>query len=1096
MEKRAFTLVDSPQKCLPHDVSKKVKISVSPKKCKENNGNIINKATDDFDFDGLMFDDDDDIFLEMVLKNAEESNKPLDLTDFKRCKVNFIEIHPKTFEKILHLEEKKTKKFTKCCLKGIWFDTNVAQNDIVSVKGIWNEERKLYFVSNDSGIIVVLPDFLVSGTTVVGSLFCTRKSVLSERFRGVDFDDTLVMHVGSIVHEIIQKAMKDNLTTLKEVKRASEEVLNHANIIQLLYACKISPEDLKSQIDPFIDRIFHFMQQYFVGNSQSQKPSNGNDSNKQFMGRIAEVQDIEENVWSPHLGLKGKIDATVTVYPPNQFFNSFRKLIPVEIKTGKSSYSLEHKGQLILYQLMMRDLGKQIDSGLLLYIRDGLMSEIRASRPEESGLISMRNRLAKYLNTEIVTREKTINLPEPIKHPTACQKCSYNVLCCAFLEKDENYVLQSNHPLFKIQESAIAHLTIEHYNYFLQWCHLITLEHNEGQRPIKLKHLWTKSADERATKGNALANLIIKDFVVQHGNEFVHPFTSSNSQLDFTQTNFDIGEYLIVSTDKRCSITAGRVYNIKSTQISLLLPKDISRQYANEKFHLDKHESQSQSVFNFSNIGILLENNDEKGINRLRSIIVDKMQPQFSNSLPKSIQQKIDQTLLEMNPVQRNAILKALTCESYMLIKGLPGTGKTQTLVNLIHLLMVMKKSIIITSHTNSAVDNILLRLKERRIKFLRLGSVSRIHKDLHDYCEATLIEKCHSVEDLKELYSKYQIVAVTCLGSAHALLANRRFDYCLVDESTQIFQPTVIRPLLSADRFILVGDPDQLSPLVRSNEARLLGANQSLFERLDSKEATSVLGLQYRMNKTITKLANNLTYNNELKCANEKIEKAVMEVPNVDKLKEQLSSDKWLAKVLTSHLDQACSLINTGNVYEMATGYFDSVNMKERKEKSKLYVNYCEIAIVMHIVDILIDCGVSGESIGIIASYRDQVEALKKIFESYKSVEVNTVDQYQGRDKKIIIYSCTMTEITNDGNKSSKSLEVEILEDRRRLTVAITRAKHKLIMIGDVNCLNKYTPFRDLFRHMNSISKVQLQDEKFGFSWEKLMKSLKEKLI
>ena len=159
------------------------------------------------------------------------------------------------------------------------------------------------------------------------------------------------MHVGSIVHEIIQKAMKDNLTTLKEVKRASEEVLNHADIIQLLYACKISPEDLKSQIDPFINRIFNFMQQYFVGNSQSPKPSNPNDSNKQFMGRIAEVQDIEENVWSPHLGLKGKIDATVTVYPPNQFFNSFRKLIPVEIKTGKSSYSLEHKGQLILYQL-------------------------------------------------------------------------------------------------------------------------------------------------------------------------------------------------------------------------------------------------------------------------------------------------------------------------------------------------------------------------------------------------------------------------------------------------------------------------------------------------------------------------------------------------------------------------------------------------------------------------------------------------------------------------------------------------------------------------------------------------------------------------
>lgn len=549
---------------------------------------------------------------------------------------------------------------------------------------------------------------------------------------------------------------------------------------------------------------------------------------------------------------------------------------------------------------------------------------------------------------------------------------------------------------------------------------------------------------------------------------------------------------------QRISITAGRVYNIKPAVISLSLPKDLSHQFENEKFHLDKHNSQSQGVFNFSNVAILLENDDSKGINKLRSIIIDKVKPQFSHTLPKAVQQIIDNTLMQMNPVQRVAILKALTCESYMLIKGLPGTGKTQTLINLIHLLRVMKKSILITSHTNSAVDNILLRLKECGIKFLRIGSTSKIHKNLHDHCEANLIAKCRTVQDLEALYSKYEIVAVTCLGSAHPLLTQKRFDYCLVDEATQIFQATVIRPLLSANRFILVGDPDQLAPLVRSNEAKQLGANESLFERLDSKESTFVLGLQYRMNRTITKLANSLTYTGQLKCADEKVEKAVMEVPKTEILKARLAEDKWLAKVLTSHLDQACSLINTGDVYEMAVNFMNSLKKElsqELKEKSKLYVNYYEIAIVLHIVDILLESGVKGESIGIIAPYREQVETLKKLFESYHSVEVNTVDQYQGRDKKIIIYSCTMSEELTDGVQSQSS-DTEILEDRRRLTVAITRAKHKLIMIGDVNCLNKYTPFRDLFTHMSSISKVQVQNEKFGFSWEKLTTKLREKLV
>lgn len=304
---------------------------------------------------------------------------------------------------------------------------------------------------------------------------------------------------------------------------------------------------------------------------------------------------------------------------------------------------------------------------------------------------------------------------------------------------------------------------------------------------------------------------------------------------------------------------------------------------------------------------------------------------------------------------------------------GLPGTGKSHTLVNLIHILTVMKKSILITSHTNSAVDNILLRLKELGIKFLRLGSPLRIHPSLREFSEATLVENCKSVEDLDAVYKNYQVVACTCLGSNHSLLTEKRFDYCLVDEATQIFQPTVIRPLLSADRFILVGDPEQLAPLVKSNDGRVLGANESLFERLDSENSTFILGLQYRMNRTITKLANNLTYKGNLKCGDEEVEKAVMEIPKAFILKDKLSNDKWLTKVLSSHLDMACTLINTGDVFEKATKFKESLN-EERTEKSKLYINYCEIAIVLRIVEHLLESGVEGDSIGIIAPYRDQV--------------------------------------------------------------------------------------------------------------------------
>ncbi|KAG5673320.1 hypothetical protein PVAND_003380 [Polypedilum vanderplanki] len=1101
MEKRTISIVESPKSESDKNI-KKIKISLSPHKngATENNGNLLNTAVLNNDIDDSWFYNDDDPYLKELLEKANEKIEKLNLSNHKRCSVQAIEINNKAFEKILYLQEKKTKLTGKCCLKGIWFDTEISQGDVVSVKGIWNEDRKMYLVTNEGGIVVIFPDHLVSGTTVVGSLFCARKSILSEKFRGIDDGkDSIIMHIGSIVHEILQSALKENSTSLNDIKKITNKKLSNPYIMQLLYSCEIKLKDLQTQIDPFIGRIHEFMQEYIEGNS-SKKKSNTDDNHKLFKGRIGEVIDIEENIWSPNLGLKGKIDATVLVYEPNDFSNSSSKLMPMEVKTGRASFSLEHKGQLLIYQMMMQDMGKQIDSGLLLYIREGIMSEIHPKRIEQSGLISMRNRLVKYMNADIITRDKIINLPEPITHHSACGNCPYNTLCCAFLKKEPNYVLKPNHPLVKIQESHTNHLTDEHLNYFLHWCNLIILENNEIQKSIKLKHIWTKTAEERAMKGkDTLANLILKDLVMPQHDEYIHTLGTLDDSTNFTTKNFNVGDYLIVSTDKRCSITAGRVVNVDSNRISLSLPKDLNHQCTSEKFHLDKFESQSQSVFNFTNIGVLLDNDNERKINQLRSIIIDKEPAVFSNTLPKSIQQNLDQTLIKMNSVQRMAVLKALTCENYMLIRGLPGSGKSQTLVNLIHLLKIMNKTILITSHTNSAVDNILLRLKERGITFLRLGSISRIHHSLREYCETKLVENCKSVEELENLYNSYQIVAMTCLGATHAMLSKRRFDFCLVDEATQIYQPTVIRPLLSADKFILVGDPEQLAPLVRSNDARLLGANESLFERLNSKESTFVLGLQYRMNKTITKLANNLTYNGELKCADEIIEKAVMEVPDMNKLKEKLSTDKWLAKVLTPHLDQACALINTGDVYEMARNYGESLKNKDgsqesQNEKSRLYINYCEIAIVTYIVDLLMECGVKGESIGIIAPYRDQVEILKNVFESNHSVEVNTVDQYQGRDKKIIIYSCTLSEITTDKPKTSS--EIEILEDRRRLTVAITRAKHKLIMIGDVNCLNKYTPFRDLFKHMSSISKVQIQDEKFGFSWNVILDKLRVKLI
>lgn len=139
-------------------------------------------------------------------------------------------------------------------------------------------------------------------------------------------------------------------------------------------------------------------------------------------------------------------------------------------------------------------------------------------------------------------------------------------------------------------------------------------------------------------------------------------------------------------------------------------------------------------------------------------IVIDKIPPTFSKQLPKIISKEGMPIIRSLNQIQRSAVIKALTANEYVLIKGLPGTGKTQTLSAIIELLIMMKKSVLITSHTHSAVDNLLIRLKKGNpnIKFIRLGSRSRVNQDLIEHCEGELTKECTAPEHLSKIYDQY----------------------------------------------------------------------------------------------------------------------------------------------------------------------------------------------------------------------------------------------------------------------------------------------------------------------------------------------------
>lgn len=225
-----------------------------------------------------------------------------------------------------------------------------------------------------------------------------------------------------------------------------------------------------------------------------------------------------------------------------------------------------------------------------------------------------------------------------------------------------------------------------------------------------------------------------------------------------------------------------------------------------------------------------------------------------------------------LNPNQQSAVEHALKTKDYSCIVGMPGTGKTTTITFLVRCLVALGCSVCISSHTNTAVDTLLLKLKvTSTIDFLRLGHPSRIHPNLleHSLHYRVSSGQLNSLRRYHSMVEGIRVVGTTCLGIAHPVFSRKRFDVVIVDEASQILEPIILGPLRVGSAFILVGDHKQLPPLVSSPEARAGGMDVSLFQRLCDAYPSSVvtLSLQYRMNSAIQSLSNVLVYDGALQC-------------------------------------------------------------------------------------------------------------------------------------------------------------------------------------------------------------------------------------
>lgn len=1040
-------------------------------------------------------------------------------------------------EKLLLAEEERHHHPTVISLRDSWYHTSsLAAGTVVHVAHLpghsLTESRNppgQIVISDfeDSPLLIVYPDHMLSATTVADSFDCIRKAVLQDRIKATG-ETSKAMVYGKILHEIFQQALSANrwedifLADLVE-----RTVLSHVEGLWELGMADtvLAVEEVRAKMGELAAWA-----KSFVSASPSDPSLVDDKKGEKVWLSISKLIAIEEHIWSPRYGLKGNVDATVQTTLMDHPHEPFKRLVaPFEVKTGRTSQSPSHVAQTALYTLLLSDrydLG--VKAGILYYLESSATMRVAPRVIEIRQMIQQRNRLAGYLHrarhparepqqqhrpTILQTQEiEESGLPGMLRNPVKCGRCYAQASCFAYHALVENGDADSagmvddakkNHSL--IWHEALGHLQLttkdKHESaalreWFTKWDKLLTFEESDISR--YRKELWTMSSSDREAVGRCFGNMILAqdltstasalsamgvDGIEGSGgriNRYAYRFVRADKPKRGAlneATQLTVGEPVVVSSETgQWALANG--YVVASSKRDITVAVDRRLGTARERrasFDEDRNQS-LQGIMNvgyeddrtatrdfgkpvlyrldrdeFSNGLALIRNNlvtlmsSHPIHSKLRRQVVHGAAPKFSPSgAPEALRES---QLTDMNEDQRAAVSRVLCAQDYALILGMPGTGKTTTIAQLIRALLAEGKSILLTSYTHTAVDNILLKIRDIAPpnSVLRLGVPAKINPEVQKFCRLAATPR-GSIAEVDEAYMGCQIVAATCMGMNQPLFNRRAFDVCIVDEASQITLPTSLGPLLHARKFVLVGDHYQLPPLVQDKAALDGGLDVSLFRQLSEQypDAVAALGRQYRMCEEIMSLSNALIYDGQLRCGNDAVAQRTLEINDPSALVSFHHASQtcatpsrhgacWLEQLCRS--DRKVVFANTDSAGKSAT---------ETLTSGKNITNQYEATLTAQLVIALLAVGVAAKEIGVITLYRSQLALLRQLFKAAhisSDVEIDSADRFQGRDKECVILSMVRS--------NEVGVVGDLLKDWRRVNVALTRARSKLIVLG-----------------------------------------------
>ena len=444
-----------------------------------------------------------------------------------------------------------------------------------------------------------------------------------------------------------------------------------------------------------------------------------------------------------------------------------------------------------------------------------------------------------------------------------------------------------------------------------------------------------------------------------------------------------------------------------------------------------------------------------------------------------------------LNPTQEDAVNQVLRAKDVAIVHGPPGTGKTTTLVEAIRETLMRESQVLVCAQSNMAVDWISEKFVDRGINVLRIGNPTRVNDKMlsftyerrfeahPDYPHLWAIrkairelrghrkrgdEKFHQkLESLKsrateleirinnELFGEARVIACTLVGAANRLLDGQKFGTLFIDEAAQALEAACWIPMRRVSRVILAGDHCQLPPTVKSIAALKAGLGKTLMERLveTHPEAVTLLKIQYRMNDDIMRFASKYFYDGQVESA-----------PTV-KYRGILDLDVAMEWISPSENSENSEYLENSFKETFIGESFGRINKDEAELTLNTLQQYFERIGKQRLLDERID-------VGIISPYRAQVQYLRRLlmkrefFKPFRrQISVNTVDGFQGQERDIIVLS--MVRSNDDG-------QIGFLRDLRRMNVAITRARMKVIILGDAPTLTRHPFYRQLWKYVQSL--------------------------